>query len=132
MMLVLSFTLSAHTQNDIESIKSFKPPVKLLSANQWPRFSDDLLGQEMQLALFRQIRKFKSLNLNHSIQFDQHKFSSNIIPASILAFQKFFNEWKDCITEPQTKKVLCNDQLNQRLKRNFNLYRPKDQDAKKS
>ena len=132
MMLVLSFTLSAHTQNDIESIKSFKPPVKLLSANQWPRFSDDLLGQEMQLALFRQIRKFKSLNLNHSIQFDQHKFSSNIIPASILAFQKFFNEWKDCITEPQSKKVLCNDQLNQRLKRNFNLYRPKDQDAKKA
>ncbi|MEC9283914.1 MAG: MltA domain-containing protein, partial [Bdellovibrionota bacterium] len=131
MMLVLNASLFAQVNIELDATKSFKPPVKKVEQEQWPKFSDDLFGQEMQLALFRQIKKFKTKKLSQSIFFDKNKYSSKIIPASILAFQKFFNEWKDCLENSETKKVFCRDQFNQRLKANFNLYRPKDQSPSK-
>lgn len=138
-LLATGFTSSLNAglgQKDFETNKGFadkktyRTPTELFPQKEWPKIWDDLDFDNMQTSLDRQMAKFFRLTYGSSIRLGSTTYNSKVIPASLLAFQEYMNEAKDCLAFNQPKNT-CYSALEAKLKENFNFYRPKDQTSRK-
>lgn len=119
---MLLFVVSNSAFGDIELQKDYSTPTRLLEPTQYPNFSDDLNFDEMNLALDRQIKRFKQRDLSDSIQFGSKQFSQQKMLDTLIAFKADVKVMQSCLNSKV--KSECNKWLDQRIKQNYHIFVP--------
>lgn len=102
--------------------KSYTTPTEIVPNAELPIFSDDLDFAWMQIAIDRQIKRFKQKNLNNTIKLGQKTYPQTRMLDSIKEFRKVIRSTQSCLKK-QSKKY-CYNKLNSTVRSKFNIYRP--------
>jgi membrane-bound lytic murein transglycosylase A len=97
------------------------PTEKVTDAN-WPVIADDLAFSGMELALQRQLQRFKEIDMTGTITMGEEKYNLSSVRRSLLKFFEMVRDYDLCA---KRKKADCEQIFSQNIKRSFNLYRPK-------
>ncbi|HXH75226.1 MAG TPA: MltA domain-containing protein [Bacteriovoracaceae bacterium] len=110
LFLCLSFQLSAQ---EITPTEAF---------NQSLVFADDLQFENMDTAIERQLKSYKQMGLDGTIQFGNTVYPRTVLKDSLLLLQKIFTEVRSCLKSNPEKA--CLDFLNKEVNKKFSFFRP--------
>jgi len=101
---------------------NFNTPTRLLPKKDWPRFSDDLDFENMDLAIDRQLKRFRQLNLNGTINLGGARYPTRLAVRSLERFRDLTRTYKACLI--LNSKMTCENHLNEAVAREFNIFMP--------
>ena len=118
----LLFVVSNSAFGDAELKRDYSTPTRALEPSEYPNFSDDLDFEEMDLALDRQIKRFRQRDLSGTIQFGSEHYPQQKLLDTMLSFKQDVQLMRSCL---KTKtKTECNEWLDRRIKENYNVFVP--------
>ncbi|MCB9026272.1 MAG: MltA domain-containing protein [Bdellovibrionaceae bacterium] len=102
----------------------FTTPTELVPVEEWPKLKDDIDFSNMELAIDRQLERFKQKNLKNTvIQMGQDKYPAQKIEISLRLFKTIIQNYFACLNSVPPKN--CIQTFNVKVKTYFNMYRPK-------
>ncbi|MFK8138136.1 MAG: MltA domain-containing protein [Bdellovibrionales bacterium] len=102
--------------------KLFKPPLKKVAQNEWPEIWDDLNFKDLDVAIERQLKKFRRFTFESTFKIGSERFPSQVVPLGLVAIREILKD----LNSRNLSKVEFKEALKQELLDNFNLYTPKD------
>ena len=121
-LYIIFCTLSAFCFTSASYAKQYVTPTQLVANSDWPRIEDDLKFQNLNLAINRQLEKFKNARFTDTIVFGGKVHSTEIIPLSLMALQKHSDNYTKCLSRHSESK--CHKDYSQAMSKDFNLYAP--------
>jgi membrane-bound lytic murein transglycosylase A len=105
------------------SFKSFS--LEMTPTEEFPLcmdLSDDLDFENLDLAISRQKKAFRSLKENEEIKFGEKIFKKRIVRESLELFEKISKETKSCLGFKSRRE--CFNEFNLKIQESFDFYRP--------
>ncbi len=96
-------------------------PTEKVPNSQWPFFTDDLNFVGLKTVLTRQLNRFKTVNLNGTIQYGADQYPLTKVRDSLSRFLAIVEQYQACSPAGGVK---CIEWVNRELRRRFNLYQP--------
>jgi membrane-bound lytic murein transglycosylase A len=107
---------------DTNTQSEYITPTVKLSESEWPELADDLDFAGMELALQRQLIRFKALDLNKKIRLGSDYYKLKQAKLSLEKFKDLLNNYKKC---SQKEQVICRIEFTDNMHRFFNAYIPR-------
>lgn len=117
-------TVSATEFTDLEASgrNNFVTPTRKVDLKEWPRLVDDLDFKDVEVAIDRQLERYKEKDLNGTIQFGSDKYSLTKAVNSLKRFKVHALDYKKCIAK--SNKTTCASTFQNAMQREFHLYKP--------
>lgn len=100
-----------------------RTPTVLLTLGEWPKVTDDLDLEGMELAIDRQLIKFSRITQGSSIRLGHITYGYSVFKKSLEAFLKEIRAAKSCL-KVERVRTKCFEQLELQLKQKFHLFSP--------
>lgn len=107
-----------------EEKKDFITPTKKLSANQYPVFTDDIGFAMMELAIQRQLERYRRFPAQGTIKFGSTKYPLSHVTKTLSAFLELTQATRACIAEAPALAETCFEFLNAEIHDRFDVYAP--------
>ncbi|OFZ12239.1 MAG: hypothetical protein A2Z20_04275 [Bdellovibrionales bacterium RBG_16_40_8] len=104
-----------------QGLAAFKTPTKKLAPNEWPKLIDDLNFSSIELAIDRQLKRYKQKDLTGTIQFGADIYKLVEAPKSLTKFREIVVSYRSC---QKARNRNCQSQFENQLKENFIMYIP--------
>ena len=105
-----------------EKRRIYNTPTRLLEEFEWPRIIDDLDFEGMDLAITRQLKRYKSKNLSGYIRLGGKKYPLEDVPTSLEKFKTLVSRYFRC--QNRHSREDCATDFTSDLKNNFNMFAP--------
>jgi membrane-bound lytic murein transglycosylase A len=107
-----------------KTIRDYTTPTKKLKLSQYPKFIDDLNFDLMDIAINRQIKRFKQKSMRGTIKLGSDTYPQSHMMTSLIEFRKLLSNHKSCLLEKSSKSA-CLSQIDLEIRTKFNVYAPK-------
>ncbi len=98
-------------------------PTQLVPLADWPSLVDDLNLEGMELAIERQIKRYKQKSLSGTIKLGNNVYSQKQALKSLEKFFEYVQDYKLCAIKKD--KGTCQDRFERSIRAKFNMYAPK-------
>lgn len=97
-------------------------PTQKVAESKWPNLLDDLDLEGMDLAIERQVKRYKQKSLSGTIKLGNDVYSQRQALKSLEKFYEYVQSYRRCILD--TSKTKCRRNFERNVKSKFNLYAP--------
>lgn len=107
--------------------RKFKTPTRQLTGDKVPVFYDDLEFARMDVAIQRQLKRYKDINARGTIRFGSTTYKLSDVTKTLEAFHELTLEAKTCLEEAHGSieaQKRCNELFNQEIRERFNVFKP--------
>lgn len=122
---LLEYNSQTNTSFSADIDGDYDTPTQKVSRKNWPKFEDDLDFDGMELAINRQLRRYKNSNLNQNIYLGGKKYPLKDVPKALTRFLQITKSYQACLKSKGTDRKDCVDKFNNILIQDFDLFEPK-------
>ncbi|MCB0384529.1 MAG: MltA domain-containing protein [Bdellovibrionales bacterium] len=101
---------------------TFQTPTRLARSGEVPRFTDDLDFAWMEIAIQRQLTRYRRMRLEGFVYYGQDKYPLVRVVESLESFGELIREFSICLASKS--KVQCQSDLHSRIVSDYHVYVP--------
>ena len=124
LVLLLSISVSSLANVADNIRRDYTTPTKKLSINEYPNFADDLDFQNIELAIDRQLRRYRQKNLSGTVLMGGREIPQFKYVETLQKFLQVVRLYKRCVQRNVFPKSVCVNELNSRIANQFDVYAP--------
>lgn len=104
---------------------AYVTPTRRLAETEYPEFTDDLDFVNMEIAIERQLKRYKDRRMSGEIVLGKDTYSLRTIADSLKKFQTLMHRYKLCmVSDPEKNKRRCMSEFQDAVREKFAVYVP--------
>lgn len=104
--------------------RRYKTPTKKVSDEKMPVFKDDIDFARMDIALKRQLKRYRRFNARGTIRFGSTKYPLKHVTKTLETFQTLSEETQECFRTDEFTREQCLKTMNAIIRERFDVYVP--------
>lgn len=104
----------------------YQTPTTKLAPSQYPSFEDDLDLRDIEIAIQRQLERFKEIGGRSHVILGQDRYSVSRVAESLKSFAQLSRRTQECLIRKKNYKerAQCWQVMNQEIRANYFVYQP--------